>query len=99
MNSFTDDAAFDRLFDSFGAGGREGDSAVLAQHQPNNGADAARADQNGPPFSTDDLELEVLKAGGPGAVREALLQAKVDALRQARAALAVNKIRCARERV
>lgn len=98
MNSFTDDAAFDRLFDSFGTGGHEGDSAVLAQHQPNK-ADAARADQNGPPFSTDDLELEVLKAGGPGAVREALLQAKVDALRQARAALAVNKIRCARERV
>ena len=39
------------------------------------------------------LELELLAAGGPGAVREAQLQAKVAALRQARVALAVDHIR------
>ena len=39
------------------------------------------------------LELELLAAGGPGAVREAQLQAKVTALQQARVALAVDHIR------
>ena len=89
MASFDDDAAFARLFaelDGSGESGALGGAVVSADYTP-----AVCA-----PSSEDlcvQLELELLAAGGPGAVREALLQSRVSALRQARAALAVEHIR------